>query len=85
MNMSISALKKIKEIGSAWLDTLSGAEQPKMYYDPQGSSSAVLEKLPQLQQKYRPTPWLSNTHAHLLYFDVVKKRRIQLKYVVLIS
>ena len=80
MNMSISALKKIKEIGSAWLDTLSGAEQPKMYYDPQGSSSAVLEKLPQLQQKYRPTPWLSNTHAHLLYFDVVKKRRIQLEY-----
>jgi Predicted hydrolase of the alpha/beta-hydrolase fold len=40
----------------------------------------VLPKLKQLHEKYRPTPWLSNTHAHLLYFDVIKKRQVKLKY-----
>lgn len=78
--MRISTLNKIKVLGSEWIDSVIGAEQPKLYYSPQGQSKKVLEKLPQLQQKYRPTPWLSNSHAHLLYFDVIKKRTIQLEY-----
>ncbi|KAF5301189.1 hypothetical protein FQR65_LT19263 [Abscondita terminalis] len=42
--------------------------------------SEILDKLPQLQDKYRPTPWLTNTHAHLLYFDLIKKKTVKLQY-----
>ena len=59
---------------------MTGAEVPTLYYDPNGQVKQLLDELPQLKQKYRPTPWLSNTHAHLLYFDVIRKRRIQLEY-----
>ena len=78
--MGISALDKIKVLGSELLDSVLGAEQPKMYYDPQGKIKDVLEKLPQLKQKYRPTFWLSNSHVHLLYFDLIKKKTIKLEY-----
>ena len=78
--MGISALNKIKVLGSTLFDTVLGAEQPKTYYDPQGEMRQVLENLPQLQQKYRPTPWLSNAHIHLLYFDIIKKKTIKLEY-----
>ncbi len=40
----------------------------------------MLEKLPQLKQKYRPTPWLTNNHVHLLYFDLIRKQSIKLEY-----
>ena len=78
--MGISALDKIKVLGSELLDSVLGAEQPKMYYDPKGKIKDVLEKLPQLKKKYRPTPWLSNTHVHLLYFDIIRKKTIKLEY-----
>ena len=45
-----------------------------------GQIQETVGALTQLQEKYRPTPWLSNTHAHLLYFDVIRKRQIQLEY-----
>ncbi|MCU4363492.1 alpha/beta fold hydrolase, partial [Acinetobacter sp. WU_MDCI_Abxc22] len=45
-----------------------------------GAMSEILDKLPQLQDKYRPTPWLTNTHAHLLYFDLIKKKTVKLQY-----
>ncbi|MGE8540437.1 MAG: YheT family hydrolase [Acinetobacter sp.] len=75
----------------SWLNTLSrgamavldlaiGAEKPKLYFNPQGEFKTIFEQLPQLHRKYRPTPWLSNTHAHLLYFDLIKKRQIHLSY-----
>ena len=67
--MGRSALNKLKVLALDVLDSRVGAEQPKMYYDPQGKIKDVLEKLPQLKQKYRPTFWLSNSHVHLLYFD----------------
>ena len=78
--MGISALAKLKVLGYELLDSVLGAEQPKMYYDPQGKIKDVLEKLPQLKKKYRPTPWLSNTHVHLLYFDLIKKKTSKLEY-----
>ena len=62
------------------LDRATGAEQPKIICQTSSPISQILAQLPQLQEKYRPTPWLSNTHAHLLYFDLIKKRRIQLRY-----
>lgn len=62
------------------LDELTGAEQPKIYYPADGKLNALLEHIPQLKQKYRPTPWLSNAHIHLVYFDLIKKKTIQLKY-----
>lgn len=34
--MGISALNKIKVLGSELFDAVVGAEQPKMYYDPKG-------------------------------------------------
>ncbi|RKG35382.1 alpha/beta hydrolase [Acinetobacter guerrae] len=78
--MGISILNKIKVLGSNFYDAVLGAEPPKIYYDPKGKIKDVLEKLPQLKQKYRPTPWLSNTHVHLLYFDIIRKKTIKLNY-----
>ena len=59
---------------------MTGAELPKLYFNQQGKMSEIIKKLPQLQNKYRPTPWLSNTHAHLLYFDLIKKKSVKLDY-----
>ena len=73
-------LNKFNQFTRAVLDQITGAEQPKLYYNTQGQLKAVLEQLPQLQEKYRPTPWLSNRHVHLLYFDVIKKKTIKLDY-----
>ena len=71
--MGLSILNRIKILGSELFDSVVGAEQPKIYYDPNGTIKDVLGRLPQLKQKYRPTPWLSNHHVHLLYFDLIKK------------
>ncbi len=76
----MSILNKVSQMTQHVLDQLTGAELPKMYYDPQGQMKTVLAQLPQLQQKYRPTPWLSNQHVHLLYFDIIKKKMIKLQY-----
>ena len=77
MNAVFSLLNQLSQ--TAW-DRVTGAEQPKLYVNPQGQIQETVGALTQLQEKYRPTPWLSNTHAHLLYFDVIQKRRIQLEY-----
>ena len=61
------------------VDQITGAALPTLYYDPQGEAGQVLEVLPQLKQKYRPTPWLSNTHLHLIYFDLIKKKVVYQK------
>lgn len=74
------AVRRVGRLGQQWLDRLSGSEKPTLYFDPHGQAKQVLDLLPQLQQKYRPTPWLSNPHAHLLYFDLIKKKSISLKY-----
>ncbi|MDR7015446.1 alpha/beta fold hydrolase [Acinetobacter sp. 3657] len=78
--MGIFTLNKLKVLGLNLFDLALGAEPPKMYYHPKGKIKDVLEKLPQLKQKYRPTPWLSNTHVHLLYFDIIRKKTIKLEY-----
>ena len=77
MNAVFSLLNQLSQ--TAW-DRVTGAEQPKLYINPKGQIQETVGALTQLQEKYRPTPWLSNTHAHLLYFDVIQKRRIQLEY-----
>lgn len=79
-NMSVSVFNKIKNLSLELIDSVVGAEQPKIYYDTDGKMKDVLGKLPQLKQKYRPTPWLSNNHVHLLYFDLIKKKTIKLNY-----
>lgn len=73
-------LNHARKISMNTLDQLIGAEVPKLYCKPDGYLKGYLDQLPQLSEKYRPTPWLSNTHAHLLYFDLIKKRFIDLKY-----
>ncbi len=73
-------LKKLGQLSSEYLDRFSGARRADLYYNPNGVFSRLIERLPQLQQKYRPTPWLANAHAHILYFDLIKKRTIKLKY-----
>lgn len=62
------------------LDKVTGAESPQLYYHPTGKIAQMIELMPQLKQKYRPTPWLSNQHIHLLYFDLIRKRTIKLQY-----
>ena len=81
--MGGSVLNKLKVLALDVLDSVVGAEQPKMYYDPQGKIKDVLERLPQLKKKYRPTPWLSNTHVHLLYFDIIRKKQLSLNMIAL--
>ena len=76
----MSVLHKFTEITQSLLDQVTGAELPKLYFNQQGAMSEILDKLPQLQDKYRPTPWLTNTHAHLLYFDLIKKKTVKLQY-----
>ena len=76
-------LKKMSQLSSEYLDRFSGADLPTLYYNPNGLFSGVIERLPLLKQKYRPTPWLSNAHAHILYLDLIKKRTIKLQYDVL--
>ncbi|WP_228206865.1 YheT family hydrolase, partial [Acinetobacter baumannii] len=78
--MGISVFNKIKDFGSELFDLVLGAEHPKVYYHPQGKIKDILDKLPQLKQKYRPTPWLTNSHVHLLYFDLIRKQTIKLAY-----
>ena len=73
-------VKKITLLAQNLVDQMTGAELPTLYFDPQGEARQMLDVLPQLKQKYRPTPWLSNTHLHLMYFDLIKKKTIQLKY-----
>lgn len=74
------SVKNVRKISSMTLDKVTGAEVPKLYCKPDGYLKDILDQLPQLSQKYRPTPWLSNTHAHLLYFDLIKKRFVHLEY-----
>ena len=62
MNAVFSLLNQLSQ--TAW-DRVTGAEQPKLYINPQGQIQETVGALTQLQEKYRPTPWLSSTHAHL--------------------
>ena len=73
-------LRKVLKFSEDYLDRLIGADTPTLYYNPAGVFKDVLAQLPQLTEKYRPTPWLSNAHAHILYFDLIKRNTIQLKY-----
>ena len=72
----MSKLQKIAQIIQAVLDQVTGADLPTLYYHPHGEIRRILDYLPQLKEKYRPTPWLSNTHVHLLYFDLIKKKKL---------
>lgn len=69
----MSIINKLTQLAQSVLDQVTGAELPKTYYDQKGQLKDLVDKLPQLRQKYRPTPWLSNQHIHLIYFDVIKK------------
>ena len=75
-----AAVKKIAALSRLSFDRLTGAGQPEIYVKPASAMQHRLENLAQLKQKYRPTPWLSNTHLHLIYFDLIKKRRVWLHY-----
>lgn len=80
MSILNTALNKATQFTQNVLDQATGAELPKLYFNQQGEMPEVLKKLSQLHDKYRPTPWLSNTHAHLLYFDLIKKKTVKLEY-----
>ena len=66
----MSILNKVSQLSQSVLDRVTGAEVPKLYFNRQGEMTEILNNMPLLQEKYRPTPWLSNSHVHLLYFDV---------------
>ena len=62
------------------LDHFIGAEIPQLYYNPNGEIAPIIKAISRLNSKYRPTPWLANTHAHLIYFDKIRKKVVQLEY-----
>ena len=76
-------VQKISQLAQKILDHITGAALPTLYFNPKGQARQLLDLLPQLTQIYRPTPWLSNTHLHLMYFDLLKKKTIRLKYDVI--
>ncbi|SPL70092.1 YheT family hydrolase [Acinetobacter stercoris] len=78
--MGKSTFKNIKILGENLFDLVVGAEQPKLYFNQHGKLHNIQQKMPQLQKKYRPTPYLSNPHIHLLYFDLIRKKTIKLEY-----
>lgn len=67
-------IQKMAQLTQRLIDEWTGAAEPTLYFNPEGQIRRCIDVLPQLKQKYRPTPWLSNTHAHLLYFDLIKKK-----------
>ena len=67
------------------LDSVVGAEQPKMYYDPKGKIKDVLEKLPQLKKSIAQHLGLVILMFIFLYFDLIKKKQLSLNMIVLIS
>ncbi|MDS7693987.1 YheT family hydrolase [Acinetobacter soli] len=72
----INVLKKLTDT----LDRLTGADYPQIYLHPESGLHQHMQKLTQLNAKYRPTPWLFNEHLQLLYFDLIKKRFIRQQY-----
>lgn len=76
----MSILNKVSQLSQSVLDQVTGAEVPKLYFHRQGDMVKVLNNIPLLREKYRPTPWLSNPHIHLAYFDIIKKKSIHLEY-----
>lgn len=73
-------LQRVLQYSKDRLDSVIGADTPTLYYHAEGVFKDVLARIPQLTEKYRPTPWLCNAHAHILYLDLIKKNTIKLKY-----
>lgn len=46
---------------------LRAVQQPQLNFDPSALNQHLVGALEQLQQPYRPTPWLYNTHLQLLW------------------
>lgn len=79
--INIEKLKaKYHPLLQSLVDDLSGAALPTLYFQPKGLGQHVVKRIHQLNEKYRPTPWLTNTHFHMLFFDLVKKKTINFKY-----
>ncbi len=72
--------EKAKQSGQALIDRFSGAALPTLYFNQQGHGSQWIQHIGQLTEKYRPTPWLFNNHFQLLFFDLIKKKTVQLAY-----
>ena len=73
-------INRLNQLISDTIDHITGAEQPKLYYHNKSQLQVIVNNIEQLQHKYRPTPWLFNTHLQLLYFDLFKKKLIKLDY-----
>ena len=73
-------LQQLSQSLHAYVDTWLGAAAPRLDYHPHGIFRQLVPELKYLQQKYRPTPWLINAHAQVLYFDLFKRHRIRLQY-----
>ena len=50
-------IKKVVQLSGEYLDRVIGADTPTLYYNPNGVFQNLIDHLPQLKQKYRPTPW----------------------------
>ena len=79
--INIERLKaKYHPLLQSFVDDMSGAAIPTLYFQPKGLGQHIVKRIHQLNEKYRPTPWLTNTHFHMLFFDLVKKKTINFKY-----
>lgn len=52
----------------------------ELIFKPNLENQALIQRIPQLQQAYRPTFWLTNTHLQLIALELKKKFGKQLSY-----
>lgn len=73
-------LQKLSQQFVHAVERWSGAARPNLSYHPHGVFAQLIPQLKHLQKNYIPTPWLSNAHAQILYFDLFKRHLIQFQY-----
>lgn len=66
--MPKNAIKALNTRIDQWL----GSATPTVHHHP--NTQIPVQHLTQLQQPYRPTPWLPNTHMQLFFFDLFRKK-----------
>lgn len=57
-----------------------GVAKPGLHFGDTADNRRLVAHLPQLTQKFRPTPWLYNTHLQLVFLGVRKKASKPLNY-----
>lgn len=59
---------------------MNAVKKPQLDYQPSAFNRRMVQRLEQLRQPYRPTPWLYNTHLQLLWLVLKDALAPRLRY-----